>query len=54
MLYNDSVALKKIATPSNVARTMAFLASHRAAGHMTGEVISVDGGMEGRLLWRRS
>lgn len=33
---------------------MAFLASHRAAGHISGECLSVDGGMEGRLLWRES
>ena len=31
---------------------MAFLASHRAAGHISGECISVDGGMEGRLIWK--
>ncbi|KAF6790034.1 hypothetical protein CMUS01_16291 [Colletotrichum musicola] len=31
---------------------MAFLASHRAAGHISGQCISVDGGQEGRLLWR--
>ena len=33
---------------------MAFLASHRAAGHISGECISVDGGMEGRLLWKQN
>ena len=32
---------------------MAFLASHRAAGHISGECLSVDGGMEGRLLWKQ-
>src|SRR5947209_4647320 len=31
---------------------MAFLSSHRAAGHISGECISVDGGMEGRLIWK--
>lgn len=31
---------------------MAFLASHRAAGHISGQCLSVDGGMEGRLIWR--
>ena len=33
---------------------MAFLASHRAAGHISGECISVDGGMEGRIVWKES
>ncbi|KIX02481.1 uncharacterized protein Z518_08422 [Rhinocladiella mackenziei CBS 650.93] len=47
-----TVALKKIAQPEDVARAMAFLASHRAAGHISGECISVDGGMEGRVIWR--
>ena len=32
---------------------MAFLASHRAAGHISGECLSVDGGMEGRLIWKK-
>ena len=33
---------------------MAFLASHQAAGHISGECISVDGGMEGRIVWREA
>ncbi|GFF88319.1 peptidoglycan deacetylase [Aspergillus lentulus] len=49
-----TVPLKKIAKPEDVARTMAFLASHRAAGHISGQCLSVDGGMEGRLLWKQS
>lgn len=48
----STVALRKIAKPADVARAVAFLASHRAAGHISGECISVDGGMEGRLLWK--
>ena len=43
--------LKKIARPEDVARTVAFLSSHRAAGHISGECLSVDGGMEGRVVW---
>lgn len=48
-----TVPLRKIAQPEDVARTMAFLASHKAAGHITGECISVDGGMEGRVVWKK-
>lgn len=44
--------MRKMAQPEDVARAVAFLASHRAAGHITGECISVDGGMEGRIVWR--
>lgn len=47
-----TVPLRKIAQPADVARAMAFLASHRAAGHITGECLSVDGGMEGRVVWK--
>lgn len=54
-LYFESqgtVALRKIAKPEDVARAVCFLASHRASGHMSGQVLSVDGGMEGRVVWR--
>lgn len=47
-----TVPLRKIAQPEDVARAMAFLASHRAAGHISGECLSVDGGMEGRIVWK--
>lgn len=51
MLTSNSVPLRKIAQPTDVARAAAFLASHRAAGHISGQCISVDGGMEGRIVW---
>lgn len=47
-----TVPLRKIAQPGDVARAMAFLASHRAAGHISGQILSVDGGMEGRVVWK--
>ena len=46
--------MRKMAKPEDVARSVAFLASHRAAGHITGECLSVDGGMEGRIVWREN
>ncbi|KAE9981813.1 hypothetical protein EG328_011406 [Venturia inaequalis] len=46
-----TVPLAKIALPTDIARTVAFLASHRVAGHISGECISVDGSMEGRIVW---
>ena len=52
--YSSRVPLRKIAKPHDVACTMAFLASHRAAGHISGQCISVDGGMEGRVVWKEA
>ncbi|KAI9874940.1 MAG: hypothetical protein M1830_009096, partial [Pleopsidium flavum] len=49
-----TVPLKKISQPQDVARATAFLAPHRAAGHFSGECISADGGMEGRIVWKES
>jgi 3-oxoacyl-[acyl-carrier protein] reductase len=45
-----TMALRKIAAAEDVARAIAFLLSPLAAGHVTGQVITVAGGMEGRLL----
>ena len=45
-----TMALRKVADVTDVARSVAFLCSDRAAGHVTGQVITVAGGMEGRLL----
>ena len=47
-----TVALRKIAEPEDVAKAVAFLASHRASGHMSGQCLSIDGGQEGRIVWR--
>lgn len=51
LLTSNSVPLRKIAQPTDVASAAVFLASHRAAGHISGQCISVDGGMEGRIVW---
>jgi 3-oxoacyl-[acyl-carrier protein] reductase len=45
-----TMALRKVAAPEDIARTIAFLCSPLAAGHVTGQVVTVAGGMEGRLL----
>lgn len=45
-----TVAMRKVADPDDIARACVFLCSDRLAGHVTGAVLPVDGGMEGRLL----
>jgi 3-oxoacyl-[acyl-carrier protein] reductase len=45
-----TMALRKVARPEDVARVVVTLASDRISGHVTGEVVSVAGGMEGRVL----
>ncbi len=45
-----TMALKKIATPEDVAAAIVYLACERLAGHITGAIVPVAGGMEGRLL----
>jgi len=42
--------LKKIATPRDIANQIAILASSAVSGHVTGQVVMVEGGMEGRAI----
>jgi 3-oxoacyl-[acyl-carrier protein] reductase len=46
----STMALKKLATPNDVARAIVILSSDEVSGHITGQVIEVAGGMEGRLV----
>ena len=45
-----TMPLKKLGTADEVARVVVMLASDQVSGHVTGEVITVAGGMEGRVL----
>jgi 3-oxoacyl-[acyl-carrier protein] reductase len=45
-----TIPLRKVATPHDIASAVIYLASDRLAGHVTGEVVTVGGGMNGRLL----
>lgn len=45
-----TMAMKKVATPEDIARMVVVLASDRLSGHVTGELVTVAGGMEGRLV----
>ena len=46
----QTMPLKKIGIAEDVARTAVWLSSPTAAGHVTGQVVTVAGGMEGRVL----
>jgi len=50
-LATATMALKKLATPEDVARVCISLSSDIISGHVTGQVIEVAGGMEGRLIY---
>ena len=45
-----TMPLRKVAVPEDVAAQVVVLASERLSGHVTGEVVTIAGGMEGRVL----
>ncbi len=45
-----TMPLKKIAQAEDVAHQVVVLASDELSGHVTGQIVTVAGGMEGRLL----
>jgi 3-oxoacyl-[acyl-carrier protein] reductase len=45
-----TMALRKVAQPEDVAAQVVILASDRLSGHVTGQLVTVAGGMEGRTL----
>jgi 3-oxoacyl-[acyl-carrier protein] reductase len=49
----STIALKKIATAEDCAAAIVFLSSDRLAGHISGVILPVAGGMEGRVLHGR-
>ncbi|KAI0084313.1 hypothetical protein BDY19DRAFT_987554 [Irpex rosettiformis] len=44
--------LRKVAEPIDIATQVVLLSSSAVSGHVTGQVLMVEGGMEGRLLNR--
>jgi 3-oxoacyl-[acyl-carrier protein] reductase len=45
-----TMPLRKVAQPEDVARQVIVLASDELSGHVTGQVVVVAGGMEGRVV----
>lgn len=46
----QTMPLTKVALPEEIAEAVLFLSSGKTAGHSTGIILEVDGGMEGRVL----
>jgi len=46
-----TMALRQLGRAQDVARAALFLASPAASRHVSGEIVQVAGGMEGRSLW---
>ena len=49
-LASRTMALRKVARPEDVAAQVVVLASDELSGHVTGQVVTVAGGMEGRTV----
>jgi 3-oxoacyl-[acyl-carrier protein] reductase len=49
-LASRTMALRTVAQPEDVARQVVVLASDQLSGHVTGQVVTVSGGMEGRVI----
>jgi 3-oxoacyl-[acyl-carrier protein] reductase len=45
-----TMALRKVAVADDIARAIVVLASDELSGHVTGELVTVAGGMEGRTI----
>jgi 3-oxoacyl-[acyl-carrier protein] reductase len=45
-----TMALRKVAQPDDVAAQVVALASPVISGHVSGQIVTVAGGMEGRVV----
>ena len=47
----QTIPMRKTAVPKDIAGAILYLASDKLAGHVSGQTITVAGGMEGRVLF---
>jgi 3-oxoacyl-[acyl-carrier protein] reductase len=47
----QTIPLRKVGRAHDVAMAVVYLASSHLAGHVSGQVLTVSGGMEGRVLY---
>ena len=50
----QTIPLRKVGRPADVAAAIVYLASSRLSGHLTGQMLTVAGGMEGRVLYQEN
>jgi NAD(P)-dependent dehydrogenase (short-subunit alcohol dehydrogenase family) len=46
----STIPLRKVSTPKDIAAAVIYMASDELSGHVSGDVLAVGGGMNGRLL----
>ena len=49
----QTIPMRKVASPEDIAHTVVTLSSEKASGHISGQTITIAGGMEGRVLFER-
>jgi NAD(P)-dependent dehydrogenase (short-subunit alcohol dehydrogenase family) len=47
----QTIPLRKVATPSDITYAILYLSSDKLSGHVSGQTITVAGGMDGRVLF---
>ena len=47
----QTIPLRKVAAPSDITHAIIYLSSDKLAGHVSGQTITVAGGMDGRVLF---
>lgn len=47
----QTIPMRKTAKPQDIANAILYLSSDKLAGHVSGQTITIAGGMEGRLLY---
>jgi 3-oxoacyl-[acyl-carrier protein] reductase len=47
----QTIPLRKVGRPHDVASAVVYLASSHLSGHVSGQILTVAGGMEGRVLY---
>ncbi len=51
--FLNRTALKQPVPPTSVAKSILFLASEAWSGHVTGQILNVDCGKQGKVMWMK-